>query len=154
LSAPGQRTMRGYILRRVLMMIPVILIITFAVATMMQLVPGDPATLALGQQATDADRQTFREAYHLNDSVPVQYLRWWQDVLFHGNLGESVVQRSSVTSELRDRLPSTVEMLVFAVILSAVIGVPFGVLSALRRNTALDYILRLFSIGGLSIPGF
>src|SRR5262249_27568372 len=120
----------------------------------MRLVPGDRATRALGQEATEADRQKFRAAYHLNESVPVQYLRWWQDVLFDANLGESVVQRTSVTAELRDRLPSTLEMLIFAVIFSAVIGIPFGVISALKRNSPLDYILRLFSIGGLSIPGF
>lgn len=146
--------MRRYIIRRLILMIPVVLIITFAIASLMRAVPGDPATLALGQEATEADRERFREAYHLNDPLPVQYVRWWGDVLLRGDLGKSVVQRTNVTAELRSRLPSTLEMLIFAVILTALIGIPFGVMSALKRNSAVDYGLRLFSIGGLSIPGF
>ncbi|MFN0145268.1 MAG: ABC transporter permease [Dehalococcoidia bacterium] len=145
--------MRTYALRRLLLMIPVIMLVTVGVASLMRLVPGDPATLALGQEATEADREKFREAYHLNDSLPVQYVRWWNDV-FHGNLGQSVVQRTNVTDELKARLPSTLELLVFAMILTVLIGVPFGIISAVRQNTPIDYGIRLISIGGLSIPNF
>src|SRR5438477_5413224 len=98
--------MRRYIARRLILMVPVLLFITFAVAMLIRLVPGDPATLALGQTATDKDRQAFRHAYHLDDSVPVQYVHWWQGVL-GGNLGKSVVHRTTVTAELKGRLPST-----------------------------------------------
>jgi peptide/nickel transport system permease protein len=145
--------MRTYALRRLLLIIPVLMIVTIGVSSMMRLVPGDPATLALGQAATEEDRERFREAYHLNDSLPVQYVRWWSDV-FRGNLGESVVQRTNVTDELKARLPSTVELLVFAMILTILIGVPFGIISAVRQNTPIDYFIRVMSIGGLSIPNF
>jgi len=91
-----------YILRRLILMIPVLALVTFGVATLMRFVPGDPATLALGQTATEKDRQVFRHTYHLDDSLPVQYVRWWQDVI-HGNLGRSVVHRTNVTVELRRR---------------------------------------------------
>jgi peptide/nickel transport system permease protein len=131
----------------------VILLITLLVAALMRLVPGDPATLALGQSATDEDRAAFRRAYHLDDPVLVQYARWWGDVL-RGDLGRSVVQRTDVTSELRARLPSTLEILILAVIFTVLIGVPLGVLSAIARNSPLDYGVRLVSIGGLSIPSF
>jgi peptide/nickel transport system permease protein len=131
----------------------VLILISFAVTMMTRLVPGDPATLALGQAATPADIAKFNKTYHLDDPVPVQYLRWWGD-LIHGNLGSSIVHRTTVTAELRNRLPSTLEMLVFAVILTALIGVPFGVISAVKRNSPIDYAIRIFSIGGLSIPGF
>ena len=145
--------MRRYIIRRLLLMVPVLIFISFAVTMLMRLVPGDPATLALGQEATQADIQRFREEYHLDDPIPVQYARWWGD-LFQGNLGTSVVHRTNVTDELRDHLPSTLQMLLFAAILTILIGIPFGVVSALRRNSLLDYGIRLLSIGGLSIPSF
>jgi peptide/nickel transport system permease protein len=145
--------MRRYIIRRLLLTVPVILLITLLVAALMRLVPGDPATLALGQSATDEDRAAFRRAYHLDDPVLVQYARWWGDVL-RGDLGRSVVQRTDVTSELRARLPSTLEILILAVIFTVLIGVPLGVLSAIARNSPLDYGVRLVSIGGLSIPSF
>jgi len=131
----------------------VILIITFGVASLMRLVPGDPATLALGQAATDADREKFREANHLDESLPEQYIRWWGDV-FQGNLGNSVVSRDNVTDELKQRFPSTLELLIFSMILTIIIGIPFGVLSAIRQNSVLDYFIRIGSIMGLSIPSF
>ena len=143
--------MRAYIIRRLLLMVPVIILITFAVASLMRMVPGDPATLALGQQATAADRAKFREAYHLNDSLPVQYVRWWNDVL-HGNLGQSVVQRTDVTAELKQRLPTTLELMVLGVVLTVLIGIPAGVVSGIRQNSVADYSIRLFNIGGLSVP--
>ena len=105
--------MRTYAIRRLLLMGPVIILVTIGISSLIRLVPGDPATLALGQQATEADREKFRDAYHLNDSLPVQYGRWWVDV-FHGKLGKSVVQRTDVTDELSARLPSTLELLLFA----------------------------------------
>jgi peptide/nickel transport system permease protein len=134
-------------------MIPVLLLITFGVAMLMRLVPGDPATLALGQAASEKDRQAFRKAYHLSDPLPVQYLHWWQGV-FQGNLGRSVVHRTTVTDELKTRLPSTIELLVLSVFFTVLIGIPIGVISAVRQNSFWDYSMRLFSIGGQSIPGF
>jgi peptide/nickel transport system permease protein len=145
--------MTTYAIRRLLLTLPVALLVTLGVAGLMRLVPGDPATQALGQQATNADREKFREAYHLNDPFPVQYVDWWRDV-FHGNLGTSVVQRTNVTSELKNKLPSTLELLVLSVILTALIGIPFGVISAVRQNSLLDYGIRFVSILGLSIPSF
>lgn len=145
--------MRRYIARRLLLMVPVLLIITFAVAMLMRLVPGDPATLALGQAATEKDRQAFRHTYHLDDPVPLQYVRWWQGVL-HGDLGRSVVHRTTVTAELKSRLPSTLELLILSVIFTTLIGIPIGVVSAVRQNSFWDYSMRLFAIGGQSVPGF
>ncbi len=145
--------MRQYIMRRLLLMVPVLLLITVAVATLMRMVPGDPATLALGQAASEKDREAFRKAYHLSDPLPVQYAHWWNEVL-HGNLGSSVVHRTTVTSELRSRLPSTLEILVLGVVFTVLIGVPLGVLSAVKQNSGWDYAIRVFSIGGQSVPGF
>jgi peptide/nickel transport system permease protein len=145
--------MRRYIARRLLLIVPVLLMITLAVALLMRLVPGDPATLALGQAATPADRQAFRHAYHLDESIPVQYVHWWQGVL-EGNLGSSVVHRTTVTAELRTRLPSTLELLVLGVIFTTIIGVPAGVISAVKQNSPLDVTARLLSICGQSVPNF
>jgi peptide/nickel transport system permease protein len=144
---------RTYVIRRLQLMIPVILLITVAVASMMRMIPGDPATLALGESATEEDRARFRAAYHLDDPLPVQYLRWWSDV-FKGDLGQSVIQRTSVTTELKDRLPSTIELLVLSTTLTVIFGVTFGVVAGIKQNTPVDYAIRLFSIGGLSMPSF
>lgn len=145
--------MTAYLFRRLLLLIPLVILVTFGVASLMRLVNGDPATLALGEGATPQDIQAFRHAYHLDDPLPVQYLRWWGDV-FHGNLGTSVVSRTNVTIELRHRLPVTLELLILSTLMTALIGISFGVVSALRQNSPLDYIVRLFSILGLSIPSF
>jgi peptide/nickel transport system permease protein len=145
--------MRAYAIRRLLLMVPLLLLVTFAVASLMRLVPGDPATLALGESASKADLVRFRAAYHLNDPLPVQYLHWWSDTL-HGNLGKSVVQRTTVTKELRNRLPSTLELVVLSMALTVLIGVPFGIISAVKQYSVLDYGIRLLSIGGLSVPSF
>jgi peptide/nickel transport system permease protein len=145
--------MTAYILRRLLLLIPVIIIITFGVASLMRLVPGDPATLALGQQATEADREAFRAKYDLDKPIVVQYVNWWAGV-FQGDLGTSVRHRTTVTDELTRRMPITLQMLVMAVIFTVVIGVPAGVLAAVRRGGPFDYIARLLSVGGLSIPSF
>ena len=145
--------MRTYTIRRLLLMVPVIIIVTFGVASMMRLVPGDPATLALGQAATEEDKEAFREEFHLNDPLIVAYLRWWGDV-FRGDLGTSVVQRTNVTDELKTRLPITLELLIFATALTVLIGVPFGVISGVKQNSVTDYGIRFFSILGLSIPSF
>ena len=145
--------MGRYAMRRLLVMIPVILLVTIGVAGMMRLVPGDPATLALGQQATEEDRDRFREKYHLNDPFIVQYVNWWGDVA-QGNLGTSVVQRTNVTDELKDKLPSTLELLILGTFFTIIIGVPLGVVSALKQNSILDYFIRFLSILGLSVPSF
>lgn len=145
--------MRHYILRRLLLLVPTVLLITFAVTSLMRVVPGDPATLALGQQATEQDRERFREKYGLNDPLPVAYLKWWQGV-FRGDLGESVVQRTNVTTELKNRLPVTLEMLVLAVFFTIVFGVPAGILAGVFRGSPFDYAVRFISVGGLSIPSF
>src|SRR5215211_218545 len=109
--------MQTYILRRLVLMVPVLILISFAVTALTRLVPGDPASLALGQAATPQDIQRFNSAYHLDDPLPVQYLRWWGD-LARGNLGSSIVHRTTVTEELKNRLPSTLELLLFSVILT------------------------------------
>jgi peptide/nickel transport system permease protein len=144
---------KRYIIRRLLLMVPVILIITLAVTMLMRVVPGDPATVVLGQAATEEDLEAFREAHHLDDPVIVQYFRWWADVL-RGDLGESVVTQTGVTEELKERLPTTIEMMVLGVLLTVLIGVPAGVISAIRQNTFLDYGVRSISVAGLSIPSF
>jgi peptide/nickel transport system permease protein len=145
--------MATYTLRRLLLIVPVVFLVTVGVSALMRLVPGDPATQALGQQATDEDRQRFREAYHLDDPFFVQYFNWWGDV-FQGNLGTSVVQRTNVTEELKTKLPSTLELLVLSVFFTLLIGIPAGILSALRQNSPIDYGVRFMSILGLSIPSF
>jgi peptide/nickel transport system permease protein len=145
--------MARYVVRRVLLLVPSIIIITFAVASLMRVVPGDPATLALGQQATEADRDAFRDKYDLNDPLPVAYAKWWGGV-FQGDLGESVRSQTNVVAELKARLPTTLEMLVLAVLFTVIVGVPAGILAGVWRGSPFDYGVRLLSVGMLSVPSF
>src|SRR5215211_6704259 len=106
--------MQTYILRRLVLMVPVLILISFAVTALTRLVPGDPASLALGQAATPQDIQRFNSAYHLDDPLPVIGRVEPLDVLrrgglARGNLGSSIVHRTTVTEELKNRLPSTLE---------------------------------------------
>jgi peptide/nickel transport system permease protein len=125
-------------------------IITFGLS---HLVPADPAVVALGDHATDTQLNAFREKYGLNKPVPEQY---WIYVtgLIHGDLGTSLRTRRPVASDLRDFFPATFELSLTALILSILIGVPAGVVSATARNRLPDHIVRIVSLIGGSVPIF
>lgn len=145
--------MRAYIIRRMITGIFILFILSVVVFVLMRLAPGDPAILACGLNASPACIEARREQLGLNDSWPVQYGNWVRDVST-GNLGLEAITNESVAGKLKDRLPVTLELMIITMIATVAIGVPFGVISALYRNSPADYGVRVTAVMGLSVPNF
>ncbi len=147
--------MTEYIIRRLLLAIPTILLVLLATFSITRLIPGDIVELMMAERpyATEADKEALRKDLGIDEPLAVQFLRYTGNVMT-GDLGESPWTNRSVTSELGDRLPVTAQLGVFAIILGLIMALPIGVLSAVRQDTAQDYISRSFAILALSIPSF
>jgi peptide/nickel transport system permease protein len=142
-----------YLLRRLVGFAAVMIGISIITFGLSHLVPADPAVVALGDHATDAQIETFRERYGLNKPIPEQY---WIYVtgLLHGDLGISLRTRRPVVEDLRAFFPATFELSLAALLLSVLIGIPSGVLSATARNRLPDHFVRIMSLIGGSVPIF
>ena len=146
--------MRDYIIRRLLLLVPIMLGVSFLTFAMFRVIPGDAAILRCGFGCTPEVVEELRHDLGLDRPWYVQYGDWVGGVV-QGDFGESITESGlSVTTDLGRRLPITAEILIMSVILSVVLGVPPGVLSAIRPGTPLDFIARVVSVLGLSIPNF
>ena len=145
--------MIAYILRRLLLLVPVLLIVGIIVFGLMHLTPGDPAAIMLGREATLEQKEALRERLGLNDPVPVQFVDWFGNVL-RLDFGESLFMNMPVTEALRNRAEPTGLLALYALTLSVVIAIPAGVVAAVRANSALDRMLMVVSISGVAIPSF
>ena len=145
--------MTGYILRRVLGLIPVLVGISLLVFSLTRIIPADPALLMLGERSTPEARERLREEMGLNRPLPVQYAEFaWGAV--RGDLGQSYLTRINVRQGLAERFPATFELTVVAMLFALVIGIPAGVLAALNRGTLLDTALMVGALSGVSFPVF
>lgn len=142
-----------FIVKRLLSAIPVLIVIITVVFFLMRILPGDPATLILGDEAKLEDIEQLREAMGLNKPVFVQYVSFIKD-LFFGNWGTSLYNGQSVIKNIVARAEPTVLLMLYSTIVSVIIGIPIGILSAIKRNSILDYSLMTVSVFGLSIPMF
>src|SRR5712691_7881967 len=152
----GVGHMSQYILRRMLLSIPALIGVTVIIFVSLRIMPGDPVSVMFGTQATKIrpeDRAKIEADLGLSAPLTVQYFKWLQDIS-SGNLGKSFWRGDTVLDLIIQRGPLTVEIAVMAIILSWVVGIPVGILSALRQNSALDYIARFFTVLFLAIPGF
>lgn len=148
--------MGKYLLRRLLLLIPTLLGMSLLVFLMLRLLPGDVVDVLLSgadQQADAGSKQELRRALGLSDPLPVQYIRWVGG-LAHGDLGTSMRSGEPVTRALLRALPITLELAGFAVVIAIVLAIPLGVLSAVKRDTSLDFGARVTGLIGLSIPNF
>ena len=148
--------MISYILRRLLQMPVVIFLVTVALFTIMHLLPGDPIYASIGESETSLDPEAIhamREELGLNDSIPVQYLHWVED-LARGDLGRSFKDRASVGDDIKTRIPITLQLGLFSMFVAICIGVPAGTIAAVKRNSPIDYIVTLFAMFGIAIPNF
>ncbi|MEZ4712322.1 MAG: ABC transporter permease [Caldilineaceae bacterium] len=145
--------MAVYILRRLVALIPVLLGISVLVFLLLQLVPGDPALALLGPMAKAEDLDKLRTALGLDQPLPVQYARWLGNVL-QGDLGRSIQQRSPVLDILLERYANTLVLTVAATLVSLLIGVPAGIISATRQYSVFDRISMLLALFGNSMPAF
>jgi peptide/nickel transport system permease protein len=143
----------SYLLRRLIQLPLVVLLVTILIFMLMHVTPGDPISLMLGQFATPDAVASLRESYGLDKSLPEQYLLWLQRMV-RGDLGESIRQHHAVTAMIRERFPISFTLALAAISFSLLIAIPAGLLSAVRRNTWVDYLSTTLAIGGLSIPNF
>ena len=146
--------MRNYIIRRLLLLIPIMLGVSFLTFTAFRIIPGDAAILRCGFGCTPEVVEALRHDLGLDQPWYEQYGDWVWGIV-QGDFGESITESGlPVTTELGRRLPITGEILIMSVILSVVLGIPPGILSAIRPGTPLDFIARLGSVLGLSVPNF
>jgi peptide/nickel transport system permease protein len=143
-----------YVAIRILQTIPVLVGISVVVFVIIHFAPGDPVVNRLGIQATEENIQELRRAYGLNQPLYVQYLEWLGGIL-RGDFGRSLTQGGRPVADLiRSRLPATLFLAVSSLVVSIVIALPAGVLSAVRKNTLTDYGVSVSALSGVSIPNF
>jgi peptide/nickel transport system permease protein len=144
---------RHYVLRRLVIAIPSLLIASLIVFTLPRLIPGDVVQLMLEEKAYGKDLADLRAKLGLDRPIPMQYVDWVRR-LARGDLGESLWTRQPVLGELARRMPVTLMLGFLSLAVAVVIGVPIGILSAVRPDGALDFFARSTAILGLSVPGF
>lgn len=145
--------MTTYILRRIVLLIPVILIVGLVVFTLVHLTPGDPAAIILGDQATPEDIQQLRETLGLNDPLPIQFINWFGGVLTL-DFGNSIFLGMPVTEALMDRVAPTGLLTLYALFVQLLIGIPLGVIAALKAGSIVDRLMTALAISGAAIPTF
>jgi len=145
--------MGAYILRRALFL-PILLFLgSILVFTVLRIAPGDPTDRVLGINSTPAEKQKLRDALGLNDPLPVQYLRWMGGMITF-RLGDSIVSDQPIGEQIITRLKVTLQIWIMSVIMGTLFGISFGILSAVFRDTWLDYIVRFMAVVFLSVPAF
>src|SRR5581483_2155958 len=145
-----------YIAGRLLALVPVLLLVSAAAFAFIRLLPGDPVIAMLGTSGQGLDQRAYARARHdlgLDRPLPVQYVRWLGD-LARGNFGNSAVTHQPVTEALRDRFPVTLQLAVSSFVVSLVIAIPAGVISAYRRGSVGDRLLSMFALAGVAMPSF
>lgn len=141
------------ILKRILQMIPTLLIVVTITFCLTRMLPGDPAVAILGIEATDEDIAALRAEMNLDKSLPEQYVLYLED-LVHGDFGYSYSYRQDVLGLIISRIPNTISLTLVALAIAAVIGTSLGVLAAVKQNTIVDYIVMLLALVGVSMPNF
>ena len=146
--------MARYIVRRLILAIPTLIGVSFIIFVIMAVLPGDVALAILGEAANPETVATLREQLGLNDPWYVKYGSWVRGMVTL-DLGNSLIVIGKPMNELiAERFPVTLNLAIYTMIIAGLVGVPMGVVSAIRHNTWLDYVLRVFSVLGLSVPVF
>ena len=143
----------AYVAKRILTMIPVLIFLSIMVFSLIHLIPGDPAEIILGQDATPQALAALRAQMGLNRPLPMQYFHWLGNIL-HGNLGYSLLDHTPVSTLIMQRLPVTVELAIGTVIVAFLIAFPLGILAAVKRDKWEDFTALFASTVGLSVPPF
>jgi peptide/nickel transport system permease protein len=143
----------GYLIRRVLQSVVVIILVSLVTFTLLHLLPGGPARAILGPRASAAQLQQFTVQNHYDRPLIVQFGLWCNDLL-HGNLGYSYHLNENVTSLIADKLPKTLVLMGLSIVVALVIAIPLGIYQARKRNTLGDYLLTGFSFVFYAMPSF
>ena len=142
-----------YIGKRLLIAIPTIILISMFVFSLQKLLPGDPALIMAGEQRDPAAIAYYRAKYHLLEPIPTQYVYWINDMA-HGDFGMSLRTSQPVLTLIGQKLPVTIQLAVMSMFVALVIGIPTGILSAVKKGTVTYYIANIVALSGLSIPNF
>ncbi len=143
-----------YILKRVLALIPVMLLVTLIVFFLMSITRGDPARIVLGESASLEEVEAMRESMGLNDPFIIRYARYVRDLFLHGDLGTSYKSGLPVMKEITSALPSTVKLSLAAIVIAILIGIPIGIISATRQYSFFDNFTMILGLIGISMPVF
>ncbi len=146
--------MLKYAIRRIFILIPVVLSVMFILYTMLYFTPGDPARIALGEEATPEAIESFRHEHGLDDPFFVQFGRYVYNAVTKLDLGYSYNMKTPISLELAIRIPTTMKLAFSAVLFSTLIGLPLGILSAIKQYSLLDSIVTIFILLGVSMPTF
>ena len=142
-----------FILRRILIAIPTLILVSMFVFALQKLLPGDPILVMAGEDRNPEVIALLREKYRMNEPIPMQYLYWAGDVL-RGDLGISLRTNEPVLDLIAAKLPVTIQLALMSMIFAFLIGIPAGILSAVRKGTWVDWLANLVALSGLSIPNF
>ena len=145
--------MLAYVLRRIVLLVPVLLGLSMMVFAIGRLLPGDPVMLAAGPNASKDEIAALSAEFGLDQPIPLQYWRYLTGLL-HGDWGRSLQTRGPVLEDLKVYLPATLELVIAAMAIAVVAGILLGLLAAVRRNGWIDYLVRLASLASISMPRF
>ena len=145
--------MTTFLLRRLALVLPTLFFVSVLVFGLQQLLPGDPALSMAGEERDPAVIAFLRQKYHLDEPLPVRYMLWVQGVL-SGDLGESIRIKRPVRDLVLEKLPVTAELAALAIVIALSIGLPMGILAAVRNDSAIDYAATMAALWGRSIPNF
>ena len=145
--------MLRFLVRRIATIIPTLIFVSMLIFGLQQLLPGDPAVVLAGEDRDPNVVAYLRQKMHLDAPLPVRYL-YWIDGVLHGDLGESLRMQKPVLALILEKLPVTLELGCLAMIIALAIGIPAGIISAVRRNSAWDYAANAVALWGLSTPNF
>ena len=145
--------MTTFLLRRIALIVPTLFFVSLLIFGLQQLLPGDPATALAGEDRDPAVIAFIRQKYHLDEPLPVRYALWVKGVA-QGDLGESIRIKRPVLDLIAEKLPVTGELALIAVLISLSIGIPAGIIAAVKNGTAIDYGTTMAALWGLSIPNF
>jgi len=145
--------MHKYLLKRLLSLIPVLFVVSLAIFLLIHLVPGDPAAAILGEEASPEQIAALREKLGFNDPLPVQYFRWVAG-LFRGDWGTSFFMEGTMLEIIGSHMIPTLQQTLVAVGFATLVGVPLGMIAAIRHGSPADRIISAFSSAGISLPSF
>jgi peptide/nickel transport system permease protein len=145
--------MTAFLVRRIATIVPTLIFVSMLIFGLQQLLPGDPAVVLAGEDRDPDVVAYLHQKLHLDEPLPVRYLYWINGVL-HGDLGESLRMQKPVLALILEKLPVTLELACLAILIALAIGVPAGIVSAVRRNSAWDYAANGIALWGLSTPNF
>jgi peptide/nickel transport system permease protein len=145
--------MLSFLGRRLLQLVPTLFFVSVLIFSLQQLLPGDPALTMAGEERDPAVIEQIRRQYRLDQPIPVQYVYWVKGVL-SGDLGESMRIKEKVLDLILAKLPVTIQLASMAIVIALLIGIPAGIVSAVKRDTIWDYAANGFALWGISTPNF